>query len=328
MKTISVIGGGAWGTALAQNFAGEDRSVTLWVREPEVVEQINTQRSNPFLKGVILDRHITAVNSLSKAAESDVLLIVTPAQAVRTVLGSLRSTDLHTKSIVICSKGFEIGTGKLLSQVAHEEVPEAKIAVLTGPTFASDIAKGLPSAMTLACEDKDHAAALRDFLGTKRLRPYASTDVIGTQIGGAIKNVIAIASGIATGRGLGESARAALITRGISEMSRLTSAMGGRKETLMGMCGAGDLILTCTSMQSRNYSFGMALGEGKSIDSILGERNSVTEGYHTAKAVMTLAKNQAIDMPVCETVYACLYDGLDIDKAIDQLLSRPFTRES
>ena len=328
MSTIGIIGAGAWGTALAQNFASHGTDVTIWAREAEVIESINTQHENTmFLNGVSLDKKITAVASISDVCDCDVILVVTPAQAVRSTLVSIRRDALTDKPVVLCSKGFEIDTGALLSQIAMEEIPQAKVAVLTGPSFASDVARGLPTGVTIAAENRDIATEIRDILGTKSLRPYATDDVIGTQIGGAVKNVLAIAAGIAIGQGLGESARAALITRGIAEMARLTSAMGGNKETLMGMCGMGDVMLTCTSMESRNYSLGMAIGEGGSAQAVLADRSCVTEGVHTAKALKTLAKAHAVDMPICETVYAILHEGIGIQEGIQDMLSRPFGRE-
>ena len=325
METISVIGAGAWGTAIAQALASAGKNITLWAREDEVVDSINTKHENTmFFPGVALDEKIKATSSISDARQSDLLIMVTPAQALRDACVSLRHEDMKDKTMLICSKGFEIGTGMLLSDVAKQELPNTRIAVMTGPTFASDIGAGLPAAMTIAAETKDIADELRNFIGTKGLRPYATDDMVGTQIGGAAKNVIAIAAGVVMGKGLGESARAALITRGVAELARLTSAMGGRKETLIDMCGMGDLILTCTSMQSRNYSFGFMLGQGKDINEILEERNAVTEGYYSSKALVTLAKNQAVDMPIAEIVYRCLHDGLSIDAAIEAMLSRPF----
>lgn len=328
METVSVIGAGAWGTALAQALAEGGKTVKLWAREPDVVRAINEKHENKtYLPNIPLHEDVVAVESLAEACNSDVLMIVTPTQAVRSILSSIRSADLRNKYVVICSKGFEIGTGLLLSQVAAEEIPTTKVLILTGPTFASEVVRGLPSGMTIAAKDKEVAKQVRDFIGTKKLRPYASDDLIGTQIGGATKNVIAIAAGISDGRGLGESARAALITRGLAEMARLTSTMGGKRETLMGMCGVGDLMLTCTSMQSRNYSLGYRLGKGEDQHAILSDRHSVTEGVHTAKALVVLAKKQAVEMPISETVYAVLHEDMSVETAVEEMLSRPFGKE-
>ncbi len=327
---IGVIGAGAWGTALAQSLALANKKVTLWAREREVVDTINnTQVNDLYLPTVQLSEDIKASSNLSETIKnSDILLIVTPAQHVRKIFQALKGEDITDKPLVLCSKGIEIETGLLLSQVAEEELPEATIAILTGPTFASEIGNGLPSAMTLAAETKDLARSIRDSLTTRHLRIYATDDIIGTQIGGAVKNVIAIACGIIDGLGFGESARAALVTRGLVEMSRLASAMGAQKETLTGMCGMGDLMLTCNSMQSRNFSLGHALGSGQTLESILAQRNSVTEGIHTAKALITLAKKNAIEMPISEAVHICLSGQKSVNEVVDQMLERPLPDKS
>ena len=320
---IGVIGAGAWGTALAQVIAGGGHDVLLWAREPDLVGTINeTHENTTYLPGVSLHKKIVATNSLSEAVTADIILLVTPAQYIRALLQSLKGNLSDGKPLVICSKGIETETGLLLSDVMKEEVPNAICAVMTGPTFASEIAAGLPSAMTLAVKNKDTAKELRALMHTQHLRMYVTDDVIGTQIGGAIKNVIAIACGILHGRKMGESARAALVTRGLAEMARLAHVMGGQKETLMGMCGMGDLVLTCSSMQSRNFSLGVALGQGEKLKDILEKRNSVTEGIHTADAVLQLARKNAVDMPISEAVHDCLH-GKKIDDIISQMLERP-----
>ncbi|MGE4314031.1 MAG: NAD(P)H-dependent glycerol-3-phosphate dehydrogenase [Pseudobdellovibrionaceae bacterium] len=323
-KTISVIGAGAWGTALAQALALSGKEVTLWAREDNVAQSINDSNENKtYLPGTSLSQRIMATSDLSRAASSDILLIVTPAQHVRATLQSMAPTVKDGTCVVLCAKGIEIDTGLPLSKVAAEILPHAQISVLTGPTFAAEIAKGLPSAMTLACADKDAAKALRETLSTKTLRLYVTDDVLGAQIGGAVKNVIAIACGIIHGLGFGESARAALVTRGLAEMGRLASAMGAKRETLMGMCGMGDLMLTCSSMQSRNFSLGAALGGGKSLADILAERKSVTEGVHTAHALITLAQKNAVEMPIAEAVYACLTGAKSVHDIVNDILERP-----
>lgn len=330
MQKIGIIGAGAWGTALAQCLANGGLEVVLWAREPEVVESINQNHENTlFMPGITLDERIEATDSMSKTADCDTLLIVTPAQHVRGTLESLKGDIAEGKPVVLCSKGIEIDTGLLMSQIAEEEVPNATIAILTGPTFAAEIVRGLPSAVTIAAKDKDVAQEIREGLASKHLRPYITDDIIGTQIGGAVKNVIAIACGVAMGRGLGESARAALMTRGLAEMGRLAAAMGARKETLMGMCGVGDLVLTCTSMQSRNYSLGVALGEGKTLADIMEERKgkAVTEGVHTAAALMTMARKHAVDMPIAEIIHKCVGQGVPIDDCIEEMLDRPLRPE-
>lgn len=328
MQTIGIIGGGAWGTALAQNFANADKDVILWAREEEVVSSINAKRENTlFLAGVPLHQKIQATGSLSLAAKADVLLIVTPAQHLRATLASIKENLSADKPIVICAKGVEIESGLMLSQIVAEASPESPVAILTGPTFAIEIARGLPSAVTLAMKDKSEAETLAEALSTRSLRMYASNDLVGAQIGGAVKNVIAIACGIIEGKKLGDSARAALVTRGLAEIARLGAALGAKKETLMGMCGVGDLILTCSSMQSRNFSLGVALGQGQTLAEILAKRNSVTEGVHTAKALVVMAKNNAVDMPISEAVHKCLSEGADVDDIITKMLDRPIRSE-
>lgn len=328
METVSVIGAGAWGTAIAQAIAEGGTKVRLWGREGEIVETINKDRENKlFLPGVKLHQNIEAVSSLSETCKSDILMIVTPAQAVRDVLISIRSSDLKDKYVVLCSKGFELKTGLLLSEIAKEEVPQAYIAVMTGPTFAGEVAAGMPAAVTLAAAEKSVAETIQNVIGTKKFRPYITQDIIGAQIGGAAKNVIAIAAGISDGCEFGESARAALITRGLAEMSKLTSTMGGKKETLLGLCGVGDLFLTCSSMKSRNYSFGYKIAQGEDLQKILADRRAITEGYFSANALNTLANKQAVEMPIAQTVYEVLYEGLEIQAAIEQMLSRPFAKE-
>ena len=326
MHKIGIIGAGAWGTALAQVLAGNDHEILIWAREPEVVTDINENNQNSrFLPGIDLRSNIQATESLSKAAESDLILLVTPAQFLRATLQALKPSLTAGKPVVICSKGLEIETGALLSHVAEEEIPDTPVGVMSGPTFAHEIARGLPSAVTLAIEDKDIGQEIVDTINTRSFRVYTSEDLIGLQIGGAVKNVIAIACGVCQGLGMGESARAALMTRGLTEMSRLVSAMDGRKMTLMGMCGIGDLVLTCNSTQSRNFSLGEELGKGRTIDDILGERSEkcVTEGYHTAKALKKMADAHAVDMPISYAVYACLHEGKSIKKGMAELMDRP-----
>ena len=329
MTKIGVIGAGAWGTALAHTLANEGKEVTLWARTPEIVATIEAMQENDkYLPGIRLNDTLKTTESLTKAANADVLLIVTPAQHIRKTLEALKADAGNGKPVVICSKGIELESGLLMSQVAKEVLPNGKIAIMTGPTFAHEIAKGHPSAMTLAMQDKELGQELSEEIGARTLRLYYSDDVIGTQIGGAVKNVIAIACGAVIGRGLGESSRAALVTRGLAEMGRLAFAMGAQKETLMGMCGVGDMILTCSSMQSRNYSFGIEIGKGKSPQEILETRSAVTEGFYTSKALMTLAKKNAVDMPICESVYECLNEGLDFKDAIEKMLDRPVRKEN
>lgn len=324
--TIGVIGGGAWGTALAQVLAASDRDVVIWAREPEVIASINVHHENTtFLPGVKLHASLKGVESIHEAARRDIVLIVSPAQHLRSTLETIKHDLSEGNTIVICSKGIELDSGKLLSEVVEETTPETPYAILTGPTFAREIASGMPGAVTIGVKDSDLGRELQKALGVKKFRPYISEDIKGVQLGGAIKNVIAIACGIVTGRHMGDSARAALLTRGVAEIARLGVAMGAQKETLLGMCGIGDLMLTCSSMQSRNFSLGVALGEGKTLEEILGSRNAVTEGVHTARSTLDLAKKYAVDMPITEAVNDCLSGTKTIDEAIEDMLNRPFS---
>ena len=324
-STIGVIGGGAWGTALAQVLAAGGRDVLLWARESDVVASINVKHENPtFLSGIKLDKTLKATDDIHEVAKRDIVLLVTPAQHMRTTLQTIKEDLKGGNTLVLCSKGIELDTGKLLTTLVDEEVPGTPVAVLTGPTFAREIAAGMPGAVTVGVKDEDLGKELQQALGVKGFRPYISEDIIGVQLGGAIKNVIAIACGVVHGRNMGDSARAALLTRGVAEIARLGVAMGAEKETLLGMCGIGDLMLTASSMQSRNFSLGAALGEGKTLEEILGSRNAVTEGVHTAKSTLALAKKHAVDMPITEAVDECLSGEKTIDEAIEDMLNRPF----
>lgn len=329
MHKIGVIGAGAWGTALSQALASSGRDVVMWARENEVVNSINNDRENAlYLKGTTLNKNIMATNKLEQACDVDVILIVTPAQYIRSTLEEIKPYLEDGKPFIICSKGVEKETGYLMSEVAEEVIPNGNIGILTGPTFASEVAKGLPCAVTIAMKNKDSGEMVIEALGSPTLRTYLTDDLVGTQIGGAVKNVIAIACGVIEGKRMGESARCALVTRGLTEIGRLAKAMGAQKETLMGMCGVGDLMLTASSMQSRNFSLGVALGEGKSLDEILEDRIAVTEGVHTAKALRVMARDNAVDMPISKAVYELLYEDITIDDIIQKTLNRPLRRES
>lgn len=328
-QNIGVIGAGAWGTALAQVAARAGRNVTLWAREPELVADINSRHENNlFLPGIPLDPNITATGDLAKAASCDALLMVTPAQHMRVICDELRPHLRAGTPVALCAKGIEQSTNRLLTDVLREVLPAALPAVLSGPSFAAEVARGLPTAVTFACEDKSVAQALIQAIGLPTFRPYYSSDLIGTEIGGAVKNVLAIACGIAEGKKLGASARAALTTRGFAEMTRLGLALGAKPETLTGLSGLGDLVLTCNSPQSRNMSLGIALGEGKSLKEILGARNSVSEGVHSATGVCALAAAHHIEMPIASAIASIVTDKASVDDAITTLLSRPFTNES
>ncbi len=328
MTKIGVIGAGAWGTALGQALANSGRDILMWARETEVVESINKHHENKmYLSGVRLNEMIKATHNQDEMSACDVYLISTPAQHIRATLDSMKF-QLTGKPYIICAKGIEKESGLLMSEVSSEVIPDGKIGFLSGPTFAGEIARGLPCAVTLAMQDKSLGEEIVSIIGTRTLRTYLTDDVVGAQIGGSVKNVIAIASGVIKGRGMGESARCALVTRGLTEMARLAKAMGARKETLMGMCGIGDLMLTASSMQSRNFSLGVALGEGKTLEEILGDRITVTEGVHTAKALRVMARNNAVDMPISRAVYDFLHEGVPVDDIIEKVLDRPLRKES
>ena len=321
---IGVIGGGAWGTALAQVAARGGEEVLLWAREPEVVASINHAHENArFLAGIALPESIRATGSLGDLAGCDALLVVVPAQHVRAVLAE---TTVGAIPLVLCAKGIEAGTQLLVGEVAHALHPQAPIAVLSGPTFAHEVAVGRPTAVTLACADEALAAALAERLGGPAFRPYVSTDVIGAEIGGAVKNVLAIACGVVEGAGLGQNARAALIARGFAEMVRFGLARGARAETLSGLSGLGDLVLTCSSTSSRNFSLGMGLGQDKRAADLLADRLTVAEGAFTAPVLREAAMAAGVAMPVVEAV-CDLLDGRDVRSVIDALLARPLTRE-
>ena len=328
-NSIGIAGGGAWGTALAQTMRLAGRATLIWAREPEVVAEIAaSHRNTAFLPGVTLDPALRATARLADVAACDVVLMVAPAQHVRAVGAELAPYLAPGKPLVVCAKGLEQATGKLLGEVVAETLPQAPLAVLSGPSFAADVVRGLPAALTLACADAALGAPLVDSLGYRQFRLYRSTDVIGVQLGGAVKNVLAIAAGIVEGKGLGASAHAALVTRGFAELRRFGEALGARPETLMGLSGLGDLLLTCGSPQSRNMSLGRALGQGQTLEAVLGSRRSVAEGVYTAAAVVKVAAEKGLDMPISSAVHAIVAGQLTVDQAIDALLSRPFRAEA
>ncbi len=328
ISSASVIGGGAWGTALAQTLTAGGLDVMLWAREPEVVDDIATRRVNrAFLPGIELDSQIAVTGDLADAARREAILIVVPAQHVRATLQHMRDVIRPGTAIVICSKGIEQATGKLIGDVVSEVLADVQVAVLSGPSFASDVARGLPAALTLACRNEATGRDLASALSSRQMRLYWSSDVVGAELGGAVKNVLAIAAGIVEGRGLGASAHAAIVTRGFAELRRFGEAMGARPETLLGLSGLGDLILTCGSPQSRNMSLGRGLGEGKSLASILGSRTAVTEGVYTAAAVVRLAREKSVEMPIASAVHAIIEGRLSVDDAITSLMLRPLKAE-
>lgn len=328
LDRIGVIGGGAWGTALAQTLTLAGRSVVLWAREAETVSDINTRHVNrAFLPGIPLDPRLTATDKLADCAAADTILLVCPAQHVRAVTTGLAPHVREAQPLIVCAKGVEQATGKLMGEILAETVPAATLAVLSGPSFAADVARGLPAALTLACRDETLGKRLAERVGDRHLRLYWSDDIVGVELGGALKNVLAIAAGIVDGKGLGTSAHAALVTRGFAEMRRLGRVLGARPETLMGLSGLGDLVLTCGSPQSRNMSLGRALGQGETLAAVLGQRVSVTEGVYTAAAVVRLAERKHIEMPITAAVHAVLEGRVSVDDAIAGLMSRPFKAE-
>lgn len=328
IDTVGIIGGGAWGTALGQAMRRAGRAVVLWAREPDVVAGINERHENgAFLPGVPLDPEIRATSSLAETAQADILLMVAPAQYVRAVAGELKGSVRPDQTIVICAKGIEQATGQQMGGVLAEVLPETSRAVLSGPSFAADVARELPTALTIACADEAMGRLLAERLGSPTLRLYWTNDLIGVELGGALKNVLAIAAGIVAGKGLGASAHAALVTRGFAEMRRFGEALGARPETLTGLSGLGDLILTCGSPQSRNMSLGRALGQGKAIAEVLGGRTAVTEGIYTAIAVKRIADEKGIEMPIATAVCDIVEGRLTIEDAIGRLMQRPLKAE-
>ncbi len=324
--TIGIIGAGAWGTALAQALAGNDTPLVIWAREPELADELNAHHTNSlFLPGIALHSGITATNTLADLAEFPVLLVVTPAQHLARTLTELSG---YSGDLVLCAKGIEAGTGRLMTTVAALTAPKAALAVLSGPTFAHEVAAGLPTAVTLACgQGEAQWQRLAPVLSRPALRPYYSDDLIGAEIGGAVKNVLAIACGVVEGLGLGQNARAALIARGYAEMLRFGLARGGRAETLAGLCGLGDLVLTCSSTASRNFSLGLALGAGQSAAEALAGRNSVAEGAHTAPVLAQLAAREGIDMPIVAAVDGLLRGAAPARQVVAELLARPLKAE-
>ena len=325
MKHIGIIGGGAWGTALSLVCRRAGLDVTLQAMEPDVAGAINNDHENPlYLPGIDLDPKIRATTDIGDAASSaEALLLVAPAQFARAVMETLAESLKDSIPLVICAKGIEQETCALMSEIAQDVLPDTPVAILSGPTFAAEVARDLPTGVTLATADEALGVKLSDAIGTPRFRIYRSDDIIGAQIGGAVKNVLAIACGIVEGRDLGDNTRAALITRGLAEIVRLSEAKGGRAETLMGLSGIGDLVLTCNAMQSRNFSLGVALGQGQALADIQASRNSVAEGVFSAASVTELARRLDVDMPICLGVDGVLNNFTDIDATIESLLSRP-----
>src|ERR1700682_219511 len=321
-KSVAVIGAGAWGTALAAVAARAGRDVVLYARSPASAAGIAATRANPKLSGVRLDASVKVTDDMALAATADIILVATPAQNLRAAVTALAPHLAKAKPVIACAKGIERGTHKFMTEVIAEAAPDASPAILSGPSFAADVARGLPTAVTLAAGDETLARALVQALGSSTCRPYHTCDVRGVEIGGAAKNVLAIAAGIAVGRKLGASAQAALTTRGFSELVRLGRACGARSETMSGLSGLGDLILTCSSPQSRNFALGIALGRGQRPPP-----DKLAEGEFTAPVLIELAASQDVDMPVSNAVAAILSGATTIDEAIESLLTRPFKAE-
>jgi len=329
VQQIGILGAGAWGTALAMAAHRAGRDVVLQAFEPEAADSINSNHINvQFLPGVSLDPAIRATTSIAEAVTADAVVLVAPAQFMRSVCEAAKPHWQPGTPAIICAKGIEQGTFKLLSEVVSEVLgPDVPIAVLSGPTFAIEVARELPTALTMACTDEGLGQRLGTALSSLCFRTYYSPDVIGAQLGGAVKNVLAIACGIIEGRGMGDNARAALITRGLAEIARLGAVLQADEHTLMGLSGLGDLTLTCSALQSRNFSLGVALGKGQTLDAILKERTAVTEGVFTAAAVVELARRHQVDMPICQAVDAILNLNADLQSIIDGLLRRPLNVE-
>jgi glycerol-3-phosphate dehydrogenase (NAD(P)+) len=329
MKRLAVIGAGAWGSALAivANRAGT--AATLWARNPDIAAAINQRHENPcYLPGVTLDPAIDATADIGTALEAaEAALLAVPAQSLRGVLEEVRDRIPDGLPMLHCAKGIEIRSLVMMSQIGVQLVPSSPFAVLSGPSFAAEVARDLPSAVVIASDDASLATQFRSALGSARFRPYLSRDCVGVEIGGAVKNVFAIACGIVAGRGLGDNARAALITRGLAEMVRFGVAQGAEAETFRGLSGLGDMVLSCTAGQSRNYSLGLALGRDHSLDAVLAGRRTLVEGVATARAVVELADRLEIEMPICAAVDAILQHGASIDATTDRLLRRPYRLE-
>jgi len=328
LTSAGVIGGGAWGTGLAQVCASAGLRTLLWAREAEAVEEVNSLHENRlFLPGIPLNPAIRATGDMAEAADCDIILAVVPAQHLRATLTAFRAHARPGQPVVLCAKGIEQGSLKLMTAVAAETLPGVRPAVLSGPSFAGEVARGLPTAITLACPDPDLGRALIEAIATPAFRPYLTDDMIGAEAGGAVKNVLAIACAIVEARGLGRGAHAALITRGFAELTRLAVALGGRAETVAGLCGLGDLVLTCSSAQSRNYSVGLALGGGQTLEQALAGKISIAEGVASAPAVRDLARSLGVETPICAAVAAILAGKVSVDEAIEGLLARPLKTE-
>jgi glycerol-3-phosphate dehydrogenase (NAD(P)+) len=325
IQTISVLGGGAWGTALAQTCARAGRDVTLWEHDAGNAEQLASNRESKYLPGVKLEQKIKVTRDLKEAAQAQALLLVVPAQVLRSVVTALAPLVAERTPMIACAKGIEHGTHKFMTEIIADCAPKAVPAILSGPSFAADVARGLPTAVTIAATDASIAQALAHAMNSGTFRPYHSSDVRGVELGGATKNVLAIAAGIVNGRELGASALAAMTTRGFAELVRFGKACGAKTETMMGLSGLGDLILTCGTPQSRNFSFGVALGKGETAAT--ASHGKLAEGAFTAPVLLEMARAKGVDMPISEAVAAILAGKLSVDAAIESLLTRPLKAE-
>lgn len=325
---IGVIGAGAWGTALALVAARAGHRVALWARQDETARAINSTREHQArLPGITLPDNITATSGPADLTASELVLVAAPAQALRSVMALFRAHLPPGVPAIITAKGIEQTTSRFMVDVLGEACPDAEPMVLSGPSFASDVARGLPTAVTLAARSIELARPAAEALSLPSFRPYVSDDLVGVQVGGAVKNVLAIACGIVTGRGLGESARAALIARAFAELTRFGTALGARRETLTGLSGLGDLVLTCSSRQSRNFRLGLALGEGQTLQAATAGLHGVSEGAYTAAAVVEIAAENSIEVPISNAVLDILEGRVSIAEAIDSLMQRPLKAE-
>lgn len=325
IERIAVIGGGAWGTALALTAARAGRHAVLWARDPETVAAVNQRAENPrYLPGIVLSPKLLATADLRVAESADAIILAVPAQEVRAVAAMLAGHVRQGAPVVIAAKGIERRSGKRLSEVLTEVLPEGQPSVLSGPGFAGDVARGLPTAVTIAAADGDRALALCRALASASFRPYAETDIAGVEIGGAVKNVLAIGAGVVVGAGLGASAHAALVARGFAELRRFADVNGARPETLMGLSGLGDLVLTCSSPQSRNFAFGRMIGEGGDGTA----RSALVEGVATAAIVREIARNKGVEMPVSDAVAGLIEGTIDVARAVESLMNRPLRHEA
>jgi len=330
-KKIGVIGAGSWGTALAIQLGRAGQMPALWGREPEVIQALTEKRSNSvFLPDIPLPENVQIEADLTALVQQHRdLLVCVPSHVFRAVLESIKPHVVHDVRIAWATKGFELSTGKLPHEVAHETLGiEVPLAVVSGPTFATEVGLGLPTAMTVAANNSDYADELAWRFSDENFRAYTSNDLIGVEVGGAIKNILAIATGISDGLGFGANTRVALITRGLAELTRLGVALGGQTDTFTGLSGMGDLVLTCTDNQSRNRRMGLGLAKGKSIDEMAGEIGQVVEGVKAAAAVHKVAQEQQVEMPICEQVYKLLYEDTSVEDAIKALMQREVKSES